>query len=122
MNPVSYFEIPVLDLDRAVDFYAAVFGFAFEPMQIDGRDMALLPHAEGAHGISGALVKGDSYLPGDEGARVYFTVADIVPVLARAVDAGGRVLQGETAIGNIARVAEIADSEGNCVALYAPLD
>ncbi|WP_375539703.1 VOC family protein [Oscillatoria sp. FACHB-1407] len=25
-NPVGYFEIPVIDLDRAIRFYEAVFG------------------------------------------------------------------------------------------------
>jgi len=121
MNPVSYFEIPVTDLDRAVDFYTAVFGHAFERMNIDGNDMALFPNAEGAPGVSGALAKGDSYVPGTAGARVYFSVTDIPAVLARAVAAGGRVLYPETAVGNIASVAEIQDSEGNCIALYAAL-
>lgn len=121
MNPVSYFEIPVTDLDRAVDFYTVVFGHGFERMNIDGSDMALFPNAEGAGGISGALAKGESYVPGMAGARVYFTVADIPATLARAVAAGGRVLYPETAVGNIASVAEIQDSEGNCIALYAAL-
>jgi len=121
MNPVSYFEIPVTDLDRAVDFYTAVFGHGFERMNIDGNDMALFPNAEGAGGISGALAKGESYVPGTAGARVYFTVTDIPAVLARAVAAGGSVLYPETAVGNIASVAEIQDSEGNCIALYAAL-
>ena len=117
MNPVSYFEIPVTDLDRAVEFYTAVFGHGFERMIIDGNDMALFPNAEGAAGISGALAKGESYMPGTAGARVYFTVADIPATLARAVAAGGSVLYPETAVGTIASLAEIQDSEGNCIAL-----
>jgi predicted enzyme related to lactoylglutathione lyase len=121
MNPVSYFEIPVTDLDRAVEFYTSVFGHGFERVSIDGNDMALFPNSEGAGGTSGALAKGESYVPGTAGARVYFTVADIPATLARAVAAGGSVLYAETAVGNIASVAEIQDSEGNCIALYAAL-
>jgi predicted enzyme related to lactoylglutathione lyase len=122
MNPVSYFEIPVLDIERAVAFYRAVFGFDFEEVNIAGNDMALFPHADGTPGISGALVKGGAYSPGNEGARVYFTVDRIQPVLTRAVAAGGRVLQPETSIGNVALVAEIEDGDGNCIALYASPD
>jgi predicted enzyme related to lactoylglutathione lyase len=119
MNPVSYFEIPVADLDRAVDFYRAVFAHDFERMQIDGNDMALFPHVEGAAGASGALAKGESHVPGSAGARVFFTVSNIQSTLSRALAAGGKVPYPETAVGSFGFVAEIEDSEGNRIALYA---
>jgi predicted enzyme related to lactoylglutathione lyase len=121
MNPVSYFEIPVADMDRAIGFYAAVFGYAFERMSIDGNDMALFPHDEGDEGISGALVKGASHTPDGAGVRMYFTVSDVAATLVRAAAAGGRMLHPQVAVGDIAHIAEIEDSEGNCIALYAPL-
>jgi hypothetical protein len=58
INPVVYFEIPVTDLDRAMQFYAAVFGFDFEKMVIDHNEMALFPLAKDGSGITGALAKG----------------------------------------------------------------
>lgn len=119
MNPVSYFEIPVLDMDRAIRFYVAVFGCAFERATIDGNDMAFFPHAEGGAGASGALAKGDSYLPGKSGARIYFSVSDIQATLARVIEAGGAVLFPETEAGSFGFVAEIEDLEGNCIALHA---
>ena len=39
MNPFSYVEIPVTDLDRAVAFYRAVFGYRFERTVLDGHEM-----------------------------------------------------------------------------------
>ncbi|MCZ8344404.1 MAG: hypothetical protein O9301_15325, partial [Leptospira sp.] len=42
-NPVVYFEIPVLNMERAVTFYKTVFGFEFKRTQIDKYDMSLFP-------------------------------------------------------------------------------
>lgn len=119
-NPVCYFEIPVTDLDRAVAFYRAVFGCDFERAAIDGNEMALFPSDPAAGGASGALARGDSYVPGRQGARVYFRVADVPGALARAVAAGGRELYPPTAVPGYGWVAEFEDSEGNCVALFTP--
>lgn len=46
-NPVTYFEIPVQDMDRAVRFYSAVFAFTLERQTIDGYEIALFPSAPG---------------------------------------------------------------------------
>ncbi len=121
VNPISYVEIPVTDLDRAAAFYAGVFGFDLERATIDGYDMALFPAGPGG-GAAGALAKGDVYRPSREGAIVYFRVADIDAVLARAVALGGSVLYPRKDIGEFGHVAEIADSEGNRIALSQPVD
>lgn len=118
-NPVNYFEIPVTDLDRATAFYTAVFGEPLERTEIDHNQMALFPAREGATGITGALAKGDSYVPGRQGARVYFSTPDIDETLRRVQRAGGKVLYPKTSIGALGWVAEFEDSEGNCIALHS---
>ena len=77
MNPLVYFEIPVADMKRARLFYERVFEVSLELREIDGNEMALFPHAEGAPGASGALARGESYVPGRAGARIYFGVSDV---------------------------------------------
>lgn len=119
-NPIAYVELPVADLDRAMAFYTAVFGFALERQTIDGYDMALFPAAEGAAGASGALVKGDVYVPGKTGPIVYFGVSDIDAVIARAKARGAKILYDKKDVGAFGFVAEIEDSEGNRIALNAP--
>lgn len=119
MNPVSYFEIPVIDLERAMRFYGAVFDTVFECARVDGNDLAFFPYAGDRPGASGALARGDSYTPGKAGARIYFDVADIAQTLARAIAAGGAVLYPETAVGAFGSVAEIEDLDGNCIGLHA---
>lgn len=78
MRPtVYYFEIPVNDLERAITFYSAVFGCEFDRVDVDGNQMANFPSLEGGFGASGALAKGDSYIPGTQGIRVYFNTQSI---------------------------------------------
>jgi predicted enzyme related to lactoylglutathione lyase len=116
-NPVIHFEIPVADMDRAVAFYEAVFAVTLERRQVDGYDMAFFPRAEGGPGASGALARGDVYRPTRDGAILYFDVADIDAVIARVGAHGGTVLYPKKDIGEAGFVAEIADSEGNRIAL-----
>jgi uncharacterized protein len=120
-NPVSDFEIAVSDLDRAIAFYTAVFGYDLERAEIDGNDMALFPSHEGTSGITGALAEGDSYLPGKQGVRLYFSTESIDDTLHKVELSGGRVLYPKTSIGELGWVAEFEDSEGNCIALSESL-
>ena len=122
MNPVVHFEIPVADLDRAQRFYEAVFETKLVRQDVDGYTMAFFPRADGKPGASGALAKGDVYVPSKTGAILYFDVPQIDPVLTRATAAGGKVLYPKKDIGEAGFVAEIEDSEGNRIALSAPAD
>jgi tripartite-type tricarboxylate transporter receptor subunit TctC len=73
-------------------------------------------------GASGALAKGDVYVPSKAGSIIYFDVPDIDPVVARAEALGARVLYPKTHTGEAGYVAEIEDSEGNRIALSAVAD
>jgi len=118
MTPaMTYFEIPVTDMDRAVEFYTSVFGVSLTREIVDGYDMALFPPAEDGWGASGALAKGDVYVPSKTGAILYFRVASIDDILARATAAGADILYPKKDIGDLGYVAEIEDSEGNRIAL-----
>jgi predicted enzyme related to lactoylglutathione lyase len=117
INPVVHFEIPVTDIDRAVAFYEAVFAVKLERREVDGYAMAFFPRADGRPGASGALAQGDVYKPTKDGAILYFDVPDIDAVVARAEARGGAVLYPKKDIGAAGFVAEIADSEGNRIAL-----
>jgi uncharacterized protein len=116
-NPVTYFEIPVSNLERAIAFYGAVFECEFERLEIDGNDMAYFPSFDDVPGISGALAKGESYVPGRQGSRLYFSSEDIDDTLRRVELVGGQTVYPKTSIGKLGWVAEFEDSEGNCIAL-----
>ncbi len=121
-NPVVHFEIPVTDMDRAISFYEAVLGYPLTRENVDGYDMAFFPRADGRHGASGALAKGDVYRPSHDGPVIYFDVPDIDAVLARAQARGSKLLYAKKDIGAAGFVAEFEDSEGNRIALSQPKD
>ncbi|ELM3615877.1 VOC family protein [Aeromonas sobria] len=117
INIGMHFEIPVTDMQRAIAFYSAVFDIEFERAQIDGNEMALFPFIDGAQGCSGALARGDSYIPSLDGTRIYLTVNNIERVMAGALLAGAKLLYPVTQVGEAIKVAEFQDSEGNRIAL-----
>lgn len=118
MNIGVHFEIPVTDFEQAVQFYETVFELQLEKQVIDGNEMALFPLSEGAEGCSGALAKGESYVPAIDGTRIYLTVADIEKTLQKALQAGATELYPITEVSQGIRVAEFKDPEGNRIALY----
>lgn len=118
MNPVVYFEIPVLDLDRACDFYSKVFETTLTKEVVDGYQMALFETSDESFGASGALVVGDVYVPSQQGCFLYFGVESIDETIARALELGGSLLYPKKSNGDLGSVTEIQDSEGNRIALH----
>jgi predicted enzyme related to lactoylglutathione lyase len=116
-NPVVYFEIPVNNIDRAINFYKTVFNFDFDKEIIDKIEMALFPFANENTGISGALAKGEIYKPTKDGVVIYFKTENIDVTLKLATSNGGQILYPKTDNG-IGLVAEFEDTEGNRIALY----
>ena len=66
-NPVNWFEIPVLDIDRARKFYEKVFDYQLTPEKMGDYTMAFFPMAEGVSGAAGTLIKGETYQPSHAG-------------------------------------------------------
>ena len=116
-NPVVYFEIPVIDIDRATKFYSTVFNFKFDTAIIDNNEMALFPFTQEDSGISGALAMGEIYKPTKDGVLIYFNTDNIDETLRLANANGGQILYPKTDNG-IGHVAEFEDTEGNRIALY----
>jgi predicted enzyme related to lactoylglutathione lyase len=118
-NPIGWFEIPVTDLGRAINFYQNIFGYKLESTNVDGYEMAMFFMDNNLYGASGALVKGDIYIPSTSGTIVYFQVDNIKETLSKIVENGGEILYPEKSIGEWGYIAEFKDSEGNRVALHA---
>lgn len=118
MNPVVYFEIPVLDLARASNFYSEVFETTLTQDVVDGYQMAFFNSFGDSFGATGALVVGDVYVPSHQGCFLYFGVESIDETVERALEHGGSVLYPKKSNGDLGFVAEIQDTEGNRIALH----
>lgn len=121
-NPVGYFEIPVLNMDRATKFYSKIFNIKFTFEKIDNLETALFPFNDTKPGITGALVKGDIYKPTTEGVLIYFNVKSINSVLQKVINNNGEMLYPKTSVGIYGFVAEFKDSEGNRIGLNEKLE
>lgn len=115
---VSWFEIPVLDLDRAVSFYTKIYGIQMEINEVQDYSMAFFP---AQNGIGGALVKGPGSVPSETGSLIYLNAGkNLQPVLNRVEANGGRVILEKTKIDDDAGYfALFIDSEGNKLALHS---
>lgn len=121
---VGWFEIPVADMDRAINFYQAVFDINISKHQMGPLLMGWFPALDSKPGAQGSLVfNKEFYNPSKtEGVLIYFTsqAADCAVELGRVEGAGGKVLQEKKLIApDIGYMGLFIDSEGNRVAIHS---
>ncbi len=120
-NAVGWFEIPVVDMERAMKFYETVLEVKLSRNQVGEIDMAWFQMLEGK-GAAGSLVfHKEWYKPSENGVLVYFTAysGDLDHELARVEAAGGKILMPKHPIGEHGNIAVFLDTEGNRVALHS---
>ena len=117
-SQVVWFDLPCVDLDRAIAFYSKVLGCEIEKQTGPGFSIGVLPH-EGA-AVGGCLVVDAGNPPADHGILIYLNCDGRLDDAIAAVEpAGGTVLQPKHAIGPHGFRGVIKDSEGNRVALHS---
>ncbi len=118
-NVISWFEIPVSSMDRAIAFYNTVLGLQLQKGDINGMPYTMF--SNDMSGVSGALAQGQGFEPSTSGTSVYFDGGnDLAEPLSRVEGAGGRVMVPKTPIGEgMGYFAIFTDSEGNKVGLFS---
>jgi uncharacterized protein len=116
MNAISWFEIPVADMDRAVAFYEALLMTELQRTVFAGVPHAVFP----SDGVGGTLVLDPSNEPSPTGHLVYLNAGDdIEGALSRVPVHGGTALTPVIDLGDQGRMVLLIDTEGNRVALHA---
>ena len=118
-NALDWFEIPVVELDRAKRFYETLLQTELQDTTINGQRMAVLPYRDG--GVGGALMTGEQLTPSTQGTVVYLGAGDDLDgALARVTAAGGRVVSDKIHLSDsIGSIAFFQDTEGNRVGLHS---
>lgn len=123
-NIVTWFEIPVSDIDRAKKFYETILDIEMV-RRADGNDEALFfpfnPDVIQATSgrVTGVLSKTNGNSPSGNGTVVYINASpSIQTVLDKAEQAGGKIIVPKTPI-PAGFIAVIMDTEGNKVGLHA---
>lgn len=117
-NALVWLDIPVVDLDRAIRFYAAVLGR--EVMKHDFPNMTIGVFAHGEGESSACLFHDPARPPSAEGPLVYLNAQGRLEDAERQIEPhGGKVLQSRHAIGPYGFRTVFLDSEGNRLALHS---
>jgi Predicted enzyme related to lactoylglutathione lyase len=121
MTNLAYFEVPAVDIQRAIQFYQSVLGWKIERDQTPGIDMEYYSITTGAP-MEGTLNTGGMYKrqEKDTAIRVYAKVDDVNEVVTRVEQNGGGVMLPPMEIPNVGWVAIIIDSEGNPLGVWKP--
>jgi len=123
-NVIIWADIPVVDLQRAKEFYAHVTGE--EVIQFPGMDDVAVIGNPGAPGGE-PVISADLYVggkPSKDGATIYLNPnGDIDGLLARVVEAGGEIERPKAFMGPmVGWIATFFDTEGNRIGAQQPGD
>jgi uncharacterized protein len=118
-NMAVWFEIPVIDMERAKRFYSHLLSIDIQVRNFGGTPYGLFS-MEG-YGNSGALVKHEDFVPSAKGLTLYLNGGeDLSEPLGRVEREGGKILVPKTQISEeIGYYALLLDTEGNRVGLYS---
>ncbi|OEJ58060.1 glyoxalase [Streptomyces agglomeratus] len=107
----TWIDLDVPDLDRAKEFYSALFGWDFET---DAEATGTAGHTTCL--LRGRAVAGFRPPPAPDPApgfwRMYFATQDCDATAKRVTDAGGTLTQGPVEFGDRARIALASDAVG----------
>lgn len=117
-NPVQWFEISTIDIERAKKFYAEVFKLEFQFIEAPDAKMYMFGEPDKI-GSSGCLVQSKDNIPSKEGTIIYFKSNDISVELASVENAGGVIIVPKTDIGEFGFYAQFIDTEGNKIGLHS---
>ena len=123
-NIVTWFEIPVTDLQRAKKFYETILDIEMEIRNDGGNESVFFPYdpnvIQATSGrVTGALSKTDKNSPSANGTMIYINASPSIDTVMNKVEkAGGKIIAQKIKIPP-GYIAVIMDSEGNKIGLHA---
>ncbi len=124
-NVLTWFEIPVTNIDRAQKFYETILDIEMVKKN-DGSDEAVFfpfnpDIVQATSGrITGVLAKSERNRPSGKGTVVYINASpNIQTVLDKVELAGGTIIDPKKLFGPVGFIALISDSEGNTIGLHS---
>lgn len=125
-NVITWFEIPVINTERAKTFYETILDIQMITRSIPEtqEELTFFPYnpdvVQATSGrITGVLSKSENNQPSDKGTLVYINAyPEIQVVLDKVESAGGRIVSPAMKM-NAGYIAVIRDTEGNRIGLHA---
>jgi predicted enzyme related to lactoylglutathione lyase len=113
---VHWFDIPVIDIERAKNFYSSIFQIDIQMLEAGEYKMAIFQTEK----ATGALVEGPALTPSKNGFLPYFDGgSDLNNILSRVEAAGGKIEVKKSDLGDHGFYAIFHDTEGNRLGLHS---
>ncbi|MPZ23386.1 MAG: VOC family protein [Dehalococcoidia bacterium] len=121
MNSVVHFEIPATDLQRAQDFYGAVFGWKMMPFDAEQAMTSTTDTDDKGMPTTPGAINGSFYKAEGRGPSIVVDVPNIDSHMEVIEQHGGRLVDLPTTIPNMGVYARFEDPEGNLIGLWQSL-
>ena len=120
-NLIVWVDIPVKDINRAIDFYNNVLDIAIVKQDLPEVTLGMFPSSE--NGLSGCLYVDNQPIKNDVGPLLYFNAdGRLDDAVKKASDFGGEILKEKHQIGPYGWRAIVKDSEGNRISLHSTIE
>ena len=125
-NAINWFQIPVLETQRAKKFYETILDIQMQTQQIreTNEELTFFPFKAGviratSGRVSGVLAKNERSRPSKDGITVYLNAnPSIQTVIDKIEPAGGKIIMPKTKI-KAGYFSVFIDTEGNKIGLHA---
>lgn len=119
-NYISIFEIPAVDISRAINFYQEILGVEIESLEFLGMEMGLFPYQDQM--VTGVIIKGEGSEPSTKGVTIYLNGGDnLQNILDKVEGNGGQIIIPKTPHADeVGFFAIFHDPEGNKIGLHSP--
>ncbi len=117
---VSIFEIPAVEISRAVNFYQSILDITIENIDFGEMQMGLFP-TEGQITF-GVIIQGEGYTPSASGVTIYLDGGDDCQIILDKIEKnGGEIVISKTPHADESGYFSIfIDTEGNRLGLHSP--
>ncbi len=114
-HKITWFDVPVMDLKRAMRFYSRVLGCE---VREEFEGVAVFQHSNDE--VAGCLTVDKRIQPSKDGVLIYYNVnGRLSDAVAQVEPNGGKIQQAQHSIGPFGNRAIVIDSEGNRIALHS---
>jgi predicted enzyme related to lactoylglutathione lyase len=114
-NRIVHFEIPANEPQKLTQFYAEMFGWKFNRMEMPGPEYWLCDTGSDGPGINGAIMQRQHP---QQPWMNYVDVPSIDKTLEHAVKLGAKVALPKTAVPGVGSYAAFIDPQGNICGLW----
>jgi predicted enzyme related to lactoylglutathione lyase len=115
MPTIVHFDVPAEDIERAKNFYSALFDWRFESFPEMQYNLITTTNLDGTPGVGGGMGKRM-----DPSQRImnYFGVPSIEAAMKKVKSLGGSIITGKMAVPGMGYLANCMDTEGNAFGLW----